>query len=50
MVKECICTLHALRSGLNKYIITCVEVDFLLDSGSTQKTDLVRSRYILCSM
>ena len=49
-LKERICTLHALCFGLNKYILTCVEVGFLLDSGSTQKTDLVRGRYILCFM
>ena len=49
-LKERICTLHALCCGLNKCIITCVEVGFSLDSVSTQETDLVRSRYILCSM
>ena len=49
-LRERISTLHTLCFGLNKYIITCVEVDFLLDSGSTQKNDLVRSRYNLCSV
>ena len=28
-----ICTLHALCFGLNKYIITCVEVDFFAGFG-----------------
>ena len=32
-LKELICTLHALCFGINKYIITCVEVDFFAGFG-----------------
>ena len=28
-LKKCMCTLHAICFGLNNYIITCIEVDFI---------------------
>ena len=49
-LREHICTLHDLCFGLNKYIITCVEVNFFAGFGIYEKTNLVRSRYNLCSV
>ena len=49
-LKEWICTLHTLCFIPNKYIITCVEVNFIAGFVIYKKKDLVRSRYILCSI